>query len=333
MTFNLLADATLPNLDILFPTPFKLTQYHSIEELKQALPQQHILLCRSTLKVTADLLKNHQLNWVLTASSGRDHLDEPWLAAHDIHILDAKGSNANAVVAYVLSCLSYLMLKQHFHPQTIGIIGYGEVGRRLFQRLSTLGFQVLTYDPLHLGPNHTELHQLAHCDLICLHANLHDTPPYPSIHLLDTHFLKQRQPHQAIINAARGGIVDETALLEHHQGIYCTDVFSNEPNIYPNVVHHATLCTPHIAGHTIEAKIDAVRQLSHQLHLQLGLTPPAFPPHSKRPQTQAYNTWQEALLSHYNPMLETQALKSSKHVKETFIKLRKVHSRHEFEPY
>lgn len=347
MRFTLLADASLTELDLAFPPPFQLMRYQSRDELLALLPKANGLLCRSTLKVDRTLLQESTLSWLLTASSGRDHLDEPLLQAKQIQVLDAKGANANAVGDYVLACLSDLILHRGFQPKRIAIIGYGEVGRRLYHRLCLLGFTVLTYDPMHPGPNHTEIAQFHTCDLICIHANLHHSPPFPSANLIDADFLKRCSQEQVIINAARGGLVNESVLLTYQKGIYCTDVFLNEPDINPDLVQYATLCTPHIAGHTIEAKMDAIRLLSQQLHRHFGLPAPHFPPHPKQLAPLSAQSWEALALAQYNPIYETNLLKSScdgKHLlttikprdvthplREAFLQLRAAHLRHGFE--
>lgn len=104
---NILADASLPGLKQAFPKPFHLTEYHHPDEIAQLLPGQDILLCRSTLKVNQSLLKNHCLQYVATASSGTDHLDHLWLGSQNIQVIDAKGSNAQAVADYVVACLAF----------------------------------------------------------------------------------------------------------------------------------------------------------------------------------------------------------------------------------
>src|SRR3990167_8047701 len=276
MKFNLLADRDLPELASAFPSPFKITRYQNIKELQEALPYNNILLCRSTLKVDAALFQGNQVEWVLTASSGRCHIDELYLKAKNTKILDAKGSNANAVVDYVSFCLAAL----NAPIKDIGIIGYGEVGSRLYKKLLLLGYtNIITYDPFKKSPNARDLDSIFNCDLVCIHPNLHKDEPYPSYKLVNALLIQKRKPHQIILNAARGNVVDEEALLKYHQGIYITDVYANEPNINPLIINHATIATPHIAGHTIEAKIDSVRLLSIKLHKSLHLPCPNFTPH------------------------------------------------------
>lgn len=318
---RVLADATLPELDVAFPPPFQLTRYHTVAELQAALPTHHILLCRSTCRVNQALLKHHRLQILMTASSGRDHLDEAFLSQQQTTILDAKGVNAPAVVDYVLSCLTYLKQHHDFHPRTVGIIGVGAVGSRLAARLLDSDFQIFPYDPPRTlrdpAFESASLQAINQCDLVCIHANLHTNLPYPSYHLIDSDFLQARTPHTAIINASRGDVVDETALLKVHRGLYCTDVYSHEPNLTPGVIQHATLCTPHIAGHTTEAKINIIRHLSRQLHAHLQLSLPAFPNMPLLPQPHVP----------YDPGDETQQLKQRSDLKAAFLALRQAHVR------
>ena len=105
---KILADATLSNLDIAFPSPFQFFLYHNSEELSLLLSQADILLCRSTLKVDRTLLRYHCLQVVATASSGYDHIDVAYLKTQNISLMDANGSNAIAVGDYVLSVLAHL---------------------------------------------------------------------------------------------------------------------------------------------------------------------------------------------------------------------------------
>lgn len=314
--FNIIADATLPDLKIAFPHPFKITYYQNTAELLHALPKNNILLCRSTLIVNETLLKNFHLDFVLTASSGRDHLDEIYLHKRNTNILDAKGANASAVVDYVAACLNVLKSQYAFAAMDIGIIGYGKVGTRLFDHLQTAGYKnIFTYDPFKNSPNSATLPTVLNCDLVCIHPNLHKSQPFPSWHLINKTLLKHRDKNQVIINAARGNIINEEDLLQYYNGIYCTDVYANEPNINPDIIKYATICTPHIAGHTIEAKSDTTRLLSMKLHNILKLPPPIFPAHDR------------SLFVNYNPLQETALLKQHPS-SETFLTLRKNHIRH-----
>ena len=280
LEMNILADATIPSLQEWFELPFNLNFYHSTNDMKEQLRGQDILICRSTLRVNQDLLGGSDIQCVATASSGTDHIDSEYLTKAGIMMFDAKGCNARSVSDYVVSILAYLYQKKSIIGQRVGIIGMGEVGSRVKKRLDTAGCLVYCYDPIRERLDNAfvycALTDLSACDIICVHANLHDTPPFPSRDLLDSNFLNTLPPNTIIINASRGGIVNESALLACQIPlIYCTDVFNNEPSINPQIVNYATLCTPHIAGHSIEAKQQAVRMISEKLHHYYHLTIPS----------------------------------------------------------
>lgn len=337
---NILADASLPGLDCAFPKPFNLLKYSHEAQIPERLAGQDILLCRSTLKVNSELLSTHQLAYVATASSGTDHIDHAFLQAQQITMIDAKGCNAVSVADYVIATLAYLSTVKKYQPKSVGIIGMGKVGFQVSQRLKALGMNPCYYDPLkalhEADFTSCSKEELYNCDLLCIHAELHDKAPFASRNLLDEHFLSRLKPGCIIINAARGGIVNEAALLTKIPSlIYCTDVYTNEPEINQEIIQKATVCTPHIAGHSQEAKFLAVALVSEQLHHLAGIKPPKFAqPEPIEPSIrQDIDTWQNAVLSLYNPYNETQGLKQETEIKQAFINVRKAHYRHNFNSY
>lgn len=352
LEMNILADATIPSLQDWFALPFNLNFYHSTNDLKEQLRGQDILICRSTLRVNQDLLDGSDIQCVATASSGTDHIDHEYLKQAGIMLFDAKGCNATSVADYVLSTLAYLYQNKSIKDQRVGIIGMGEVGSRVKKRLDKAGCAVYCYDPIREHLDNTfkycSLSDLNACDIICVHANLHDAPPFPSRDLLDGNFLNTLRPNTIIVNASRGGIVNESALLACQIPlIYCTDVYNNEPSIDSQIVNYATLCTPHIAGHSIEAKQNAVRMISDKLHHHYDLTTPSdknsltpqsqinggdlFSTYSIQPSENRQSPWQELVLKAYNPLTETLELKQNRDKKQSFLTLRKAHkNRHDF---
>ncbi|CDZ78632.1 Erythronate-4-phosphate dehydrogenase [Legionella massiliensis] len=334
---KILADASLPGLLEAFPKPFELSFYKDMQDLSRLLKDQSILLCRAALKVNKRLLEGSTLSYVATASSGTDHIDTNYLEQNEIKLIDAKGANAQAVADYVIASIAYLQRFQGFSGINAGVVGMGEVGSRVTKRLEATGMHVFCYDPPKAAQDPTfiscSVESLKHCDLISIHANLHDKPPYPSHNLFDETLLSQLKPGVVIINAARGGIVNEIALLTQPNLRYCTDVYSNEPAISKAIVDFATLCTPHIAGHSIEAKLRAVHMISEKLHACFSLRPPSWQPTLVNPDTPAWNSenWQDFILSLYNPFNETKLLKAADNVELSFQQLRKAHqNRHEF---
>ncbi|MFZ4077665.1 MAG: 4-phosphoerythronate dehydrogenase [Legionellaceae bacterium] len=338
---KILADATLPYLHELFQSKFELSCYHSETELHALLPQHDLLLCRSTLKVDEELLKHSNLRCVATASSGIDHIDTSTLVQRGITCLDAKGCNAHAVADYIVATLAELQRQGFSLGKKAGVMGYGEVGSRVVKRLQALGYSVLVYDPfIHNMPSNVQkctLADLASVDLLCLHPNLHHNAPYASYHLIDAAFLRSLNPKAIVINAARGEIIDELALINHpHRLIYCTDVYHNEPNINPDLVKYATLCTPHIAGHSLEAKLKAITVLAQRIHTFADLRPPRCPSIPSPNLASKFNKapWQDVVHHLYSPAEDTLILKRSEDKKHAFLTQRKAHQdRHDFCAY
>ena len=291
------------------------------------------------MRVTQAWLAHTKLRCIATASSGTDHIDTAALTHHGITLFDAKGSNARAVADYVVATVAYLTQKNKLHGLKAGVIGVGQVGSQVVARLETLGFEVMCHDPFKTQKNplyHFQpLHELAACDLICVHANLHDKAPFPSKNLLNAPFLNQLRPETVLLNAARGGIVDEVALLSlQHPVTYCTDVYDNEPNLKPELIAQATLCTPHIAGHSIEAKATAIRMVAEKIYAHYGIPSPSSRGIHKPPSLAflCQKTWASHVLSLYNPFDETSQLKLARNKEEAFLALRAAHVyRHDFD--
>lgn len=337
---KVLADASLPGLAQAFPEPFHLTLYHHPEKVTPLLPGQDVLLCRANLKVNHALLQKHRPTYIATASSGTDHLDHEWLHSQNIQIIDAKGCNARAVADYMVSCLAYLDQQKVIQGNKAGIIGLGKVGTQVEARLQAAGFQTVLYDPLKalaepLTFQSSTLEELYDVDLLCIHAELHNTSPFPSLNLIDHTFLEQLNPSCVIINAARGGIINEEALLRT-DFLYCTDVYCNEPDVNPRIIDKALLCTPHIAGHSLEAKYRAVAMVSKTIHQIAGLPEPhyASPSTADLLKDSKHISWDETVLKIYDPETETQLLKKAQNLSSTFLDVRKKHQqRHDFVLY
>jgi len=336
---KILADASLPGLSALFASPCTLTTYTTTAQLHGLLATHEVLICRSTLKIDQQLLAGTPISCVASASSGIDHIDSDYLQRQGITLFDAKGCNAASVADYVVATVALLQQQKILIGIKAGVIGYGEVGRRVAARLRAAGFEVVCFDPLRALEDNSQpycvLGDLLRCDLLSIHANLHETLPFPSKNLLDKAFLRQLKQGITIINAARGGIVNEQALLQAPQLItYCTDVYAHEPAIAAPVVAFSTLCTPHIAGHSIESKYAAVVQLSQKIHDHYKIPMPTLTAAEKTYPLPAQANWQDYVLAIYNPLVETQHLKAAVDKKHAFLALRQAHSnRHDFIRY
>lgn len=242
------------------------------------------LLVRSTTKVGRTLLDGTGVGFVATATAGTDHMDLAWLSAHSITTASAPGSNAAAVAEYVVA--SMLEWSTMLEGRTIGIIGCGNVGRRIAAHARALGMNVVVNDPplrdadIAMPAPHMELDELLPIvDVLTIHVPLTIDVPYPTLGLVDTARLSMLRGEAMIINAARGGIIDEAALFDdvlRTNRPLVLDVFANEPAIDTALLPHTLIATPHVAGHTLNGKVNGARMVGEAWLRWKGLPTDAF---------------------------------------------------------
>jgi erythronate-4-phosphate dehydrogenase len=277
---RILADRNIPALDDFFG---HLGDVRTVEGrgLQAAdLRAVDVLLVRSVTRVDEQLLAGSPVRFVGTATAGLDHIDIPWLQHSGIGFAAAPGANANSVVEYVLAAIAAVddYLERLLAGGRVGIVGYGHVGRLLAQRLRALGVGSLHYDPW-LDQSALEspvsLAQVLACDVVSLHPSLTTADPWPSRHLLGPEALDRLGANQLLINASRGPVLANDALLarlRQPDAPRCVlDVWEFEPAVPPALLESVQLGTPHIAGYSHDAKLAATAMLAQALREQLQL--------------------------------------------------------------
>jgi erythronate-4-phosphate dehydrogenase len=230
------------------------------------------LMVRSVTKVNETLLSGKSVKFVGTATAGTDHVDDAWLAQAGIGFSAAPGCNAIAVVEYVFSSLLMLGERDGFalKDRTVGIVGVGNVGGRLQKRLEALGIRTLLCDPPRADRgdegDFRALDELVEqADVITFHTPLFKDGPYKSLHLADEAFIRRLKPGTILINACRGPVVDNAALLkclEEGQDLSVVlDVWEPEPDLNVTLLNHVDVATAHIAGYTLEGKARGTTQV------------------------------------------------------------------------
>ena len=238
-----------------------------------------ILLVRSVTKVNKDLLGATSVRFVGSATAGFEHIDREYLKEQGIVFALASGANAQSVVEYVFAALASIddrleaLLNQE---QTLGVVGCGNVGRKLIQTARALGMQVKWFDPFVEPTDFSDkLESVLKCDVVSLHCELTSTGPYPTHHLLSKTVLEGFSRAQLLINAARGGVVDNAALLAlFEQGKspqLVLDCWENEPRIEPRLIPFCSIATPHIAGYSTDGKWRATQMLFEAAAKQFDL--------------------------------------------------------------
>ena len=177
MSLTILADENIPAAEHYFGALGQVRPVNGRKLNSSALADVDALLVRSVTTVNKDLLEGTPVRFVGTATSGFDHIDRSYLQDRGIGFAHASGSNANSVVEYVLAAIAASgdKLEQLLAGGTVGIIGYGVIGRAVAARLDALGIDYLACDPW-LDPatisRRGSLEQVLACDAITLHAEL-----------------------------------------------------------------------------------------------------------------------------------------------------------------
>lgn len=247
------------------------------------------LIIRNRTQVTADLLDAApRLRVIGRLGVGLDNLDMAACAARSIPVFPATGANDASVAEYVIGSAFHLIRRafdatprildgewprqafvgEELQGRCLGLVGFGSIARVLARKAKSLDLEIKAFDP-HLPADDPAWKQvirtsefadlLSSADIVSLHI-----PRLPSTeNLIDGQAIASMKPGAILINAARGGIVDEEALAQAlrsgHLGGAALDVLATEPATKESIAKFKGLdnliLTPHIAGPTIQSDI------------------------------------------------------------------------------
>jgi erythronate-4-phosphate dehydrogenase len=235
------------------------------------------LILRTRTICNAELLEGSSVKLIATATIGTDHVDFDYCNSHGIQVQNAAGCNAGGVMQYVFSALFGVAARKgiKIEGSTIGIIGVGNVGKKIEQMAQYLGFNVLRYDPPRAEAEGPEgfcslEYLLENSQIVTMHVPLNET----TRNMANEAFFALMQPGSIFINAARGEVVDEEAfmLALPKFGASVIDTWNNEPNINVDLVEVVDIATPHIAGYSYQGKqmgtAMAVRAVAHHFGIE-----------------------------------------------------------------
>lgn len=254
------------------------------------------LVVRSATQVDQSLLEAApNLRVVGRAGSGVDNIDIPSATSSGVLVMNAPGENTLAAAEHAIAML--LALCRNIAPahrtmregswdrkrfmgvelrgKTLGVVGMGRIGRTVAEAARGLGMNVLGYDPFlppeQAGAIQVELLPLDDllplCDLLTLHAPRTER----TTHLIDADALALCKKGVRLVNCARGGIVDESALMDAidsgHVAGAALDVFEQEPlpTNHPLRSHEGILLTPHLGASTVEAQEKVATRIAEQM--------------------------------------------------------------------
>jgi erythronate-4-phosphate dehydrogenase len=196
--------------------------------------------------------------------------------ANGIRVYNAQGCNAGGVMQYVFTGLYGTASRNgiKLDGMTLGIIGVGNVGKKVEHLAKYLGFNVLKCDPPRAereGPEEfvSMDYLVANSNIVTMHTPLDETTKG----MADRHFFEMMRPGTFFINASRGEVVDEEVLMEARVklGPVIIDTWNNEPNINLKLLDMTDIATPHIAGYSFQGKqngtASAVRAVARQFDI------------------------------------------------------------------
>ena len=264
-------------------------------KLKKEIGKYDALVIRSATKVTADLIKSaRKLKVVGRAGSGLDNVDKEAATKNGIVVMNTPGGNtittAEHTVALLLSMARRIpqataSLKQgkwekkkfmgvELYGKTLGIIGLGNIGTHVAKMAQGMGMEVIAYDPYlseekakELGVNGVKLNELfKRADFITNHVPFTNETK----HLIGTQSIAKMKKGVRIINAARGGVVDEDALYKALKSgkvaSAALDVFETEPpDKSPLLELDNFICTPHLGASTADAQENVAVAVANQI--------------------------------------------------------------------
>lgn len=268
----------------------------SPEELAAIIGDYDGLVVRSVTMVTAELLaRANNLKVIGRAGAGVDTIDVAAASARGIKVMNTPGQNANGVAELVFGLMLALIRQiprgvsstkeglweksklagTELLGKTIGVIGYGAIGRRVGVIARAMGMTVLAYDPFLNDEQITAADGIpatlddiySTADFITLHIPKNEE----TAGMINAETLTRMQPSACLINCARGGLVDELALAEALKSgrlaAAACDVFAKEPPEADNplLALNNFIAMPHVGASTAESQVNVSVAVAKQM--------------------------------------------------------------------
>lgn len=220
------------------------------------------LMVRTWTVCDEKLLAHSSVRFVATATAGMNHIDTGWCGRNGIIAANAPGCNPMGVVQYLFTSLFYVAeLKGiRLEGRRLGIIGAGNIGGKVAALAGAFGMVPIVCDPPRAaaegGAGFHDLRELLEMsDIVTLHVPLYRG----TYKMADDNFFRKMPKNTIFVNASRGDVVDERALLSARESLSALvlDVWHNEPNVSRTLVESADVSTPHIAGYSLAGKLNA----------------------------------------------------------------------------
>ncbi len=273
---KIVADREIPFLEGVFE-PYAEVVYKQGDEIsREDVADADVLIVRTRTHCGAELLEGTSVKMVSTATIGTDHIDIEFCRNHGIAVANAAGCNAGGVMQYVFSAVYGIAARKgiKLDGATFGIVGVGNVGSKVEELARYLGFNILRCDPPRAEAEGTEgfcslEHLLENSQIVTMHVPLDENTRGMACET----FFALMQPGAIFINAARGEVIDENALIAASPklGAVVIDTWCNEPHINEDLLEIADIATPHIAGYSYQGKENATIMAVRAVARRMGI--------------------------------------------------------------
>lgn len=233
------------------------------------------LIIRTRTKCVMSLLQGTPVSFVATATIGTDHLDTDFLQKAGIAYANAPGCNACGVMQYVHTALFTVAARKKIdlRGKVLGVIGAGNTGERVARLWEYLGGTALRNDiDTSLDVPLVPLEDLlANSDIVSCHLPLDAS----TRGMVDVRFLERMKDGAILVNACRGEIVEEDALIKYRDKLSAVilDVWKGEPdNVSEKLMAVCDIATPHIAGYSYEGKVNGTAMAVRAFAKHFGIS-------------------------------------------------------------
>lgn len=276
MIMKIVADKYVPFLEGVFEPYAEVVYIDGRSISHDDIIDADAMLIRTRTKCDAALLDGTSVKIIATATIGMDHIDLQYCAEKGIAVHNAEGCNAGGVMQYVFSALYGVAARKaiKLDGYNFGIVGVGNVGRKVEAMARYLGFNVLRCDPPRAAAEGAEgfcsLDELlANSQIVTMHVPLDET----TRGMADEDFFLKMQMGTIFINAARGEILVDEALKEAYPklGAAIIDTWNNEPDVDEELIDLVDVATPHIAGYSYQGKLNGTAMSVQALARYFGI--------------------------------------------------------------
>jgi erythronate-4-phosphate dehydrogenase len=267
---KIIADKKIPFLKGVLE-PFTDIEYYSGSEItKDKLADTDALIIRTRTRCDAQLLEGTPVKFIASATIGYDHIDIEYCRSKGISWTNAPGCNSGSVMQYLAFVLLYYANNRSIdlRDRVLGVVGVGNVGKKIVRLAEILEMQVLLNDP----PRERNEGRcgfislngiLREADILSFHVPLVQSGIDKTFHMVDEKILSKMNPGTLLINSSRGEVINtehlKKSLLNGTPESVILDVWEHEPTIDKQLLENTFFATSHIAGYSADGKANGTK--------------------------------------------------------------------------